>query len=81
VVLPGVYSHMVNLMMHLPDYPLGHLIAFQIEEQIKKGKSLGEEFERMTSYGSVAPDLWMEHAAGRPVSAQPLLRGTEAALK
>jgi len=81
VVLPGVYSHMVNLMMYLPDYPLGHLIAFQIEEQIKKGKSLGEEFERMTSYGSVAPDLWMEHATGRPVSAQPLLRATEAALK
>jgi hypothetical protein len=81
VVLPGVYSHMVNLMMYLPDYPLGHLIAFQIEEQIRKGKSLGEEFERMTSYGSVAPDLWMEHAAGRPVSAQPLLRATEAALK
>jgi hypothetical protein len=81
VVLPGVYSHMVNLMMYLPDYPLGHLIAFQIEEQIKKGKSLGEEFERMTSYGSVAPDLWMEHATGRPVSAQPLLRATEAALQ
>jgi hypothetical protein len=81
VVLPGIYSHMVNLMMYLPDYPLGHLIAFQIEEQIRKGKSLGEEFERMTSYGSVAPDLWMEHATGRPVSAQPLLRATEAALK
>jgi hypothetical protein len=81
VVLLGVYSHMVNLMMYLPDYPLGHLIAFQIEGQIKKGKSLGEEFERMTSYGSVAPDLWMEHATGQPVSAQPLLRATEAALK
>jgi oligoendopeptidase F len=81
VVLLGVYSHMVNLMMYLPDYPLGHLIAFQIEGQIKKGKSLGEEFERMTSFGSVAPDLWMEHAAGQPVSAQPLLRATEAALK
>ena len=81
VVLPGIYSHMVNLMMYLPDYPLGHLIAFQIEEQIRKGKSLGEEFERMTSYGSVAPDLWMENATGRPVSAQPLLRATEAALK
>ena len=81
VVLLGIYSHMVNLMMYLPDYPLGHLIAFQIEEQIRKGKSLGEEFERMTSYGSVAPDLWMEHAAGQPVSAQPLLRATEGALK
>jgi hypothetical protein len=81
VVLLGVYSHMVNLMMYLPDYPLGCLIAFQIEEQIRKGRSLGEEFERMASYGAVAPDLWMEHATGKPVSAEPLLRATEAALK
>jgi hypothetical protein len=82
VVLLGIYSHMVSLMMYLPDYPLGHLIAFQIEEHIdKSGKPLGEEFERMASFGSVTPDLWMEHATGKPVSADPLLRATEAALQ
>ncbi|HVR74151.1 MAG TPA: hypothetical protein VMT52_07465 [Planctomycetota bacterium] len=79
-VLLGIYSHMVSLMMYLPDYPLGHLIEFQIEEHLAGGKGLGEEFERMTRFGSVAPDLWMENATGSPVSVEPLLRATEKAL-
>ncbi|HYH95795.1 hypothetical protein, partial [Hyalangium sp.] len=29
--LLGIYSHMIAYPMYLPDYPLGHLIAFQIE--------------------------------------------------
>ena len=35
-VLLGVYSHMIDAFLYLPDYPIGHLIAFQIEEQMKK---------------------------------------------
>ena len=42
---------------------------------------LGAEFERMASFGSVTPDLWMRHATGEPISAGPLLRAAEAALK
>lgn len=80
-VLLGIYSHMIAYPMYLPDYPIGHLIAFQIEEQVKKSGKLGEEFERMARFGSVVPDLWMEHASGAPVSAGPLLRATEAALR
>jgi hypothetical protein len=79
-VLLGIYSHMINYPLYLFNYPLGHLIAFQIEEHVKKKGKLGPEFERMASYGAVTPDLWMEHATGAPVSAAPLLRATEAAL-
>jgi hypothetical protein len=81
-VLLGIYSHMIQETLYLPDYPLGHLIAFQIEEHLrKKGKSaLGAEFERMARFGAVLPDLWMEHATGAPISAAPLLKATEAAL-
>ncbi|HKC26155.1 MAG TPA: hypothetical protein VKF32_15535, partial [Thermoanaerobaculia bacterium] len=72
-VILGIYSHTISLMNYLPDYVLGHLIDFQIEEQMarasEKGKSLGEEFERMTRFGSVTPDLWMVNATGSPVSA------------
>ncbi len=78
--LLGIYSHMIAYPMYLPDYPLGHLIAFQIEEHLEKKGPLGAEFERMASYGAVTPDQWMEHATGAPVSAEPLLRATEAAL-
>ena len=56
VVLPGIYSHMIDSMLYLPDYPIGHMIAFQIEEQIEKSGNLGTEFERMARMGSVVPD-------------------------
>ena len=81
VVLLAVYSHMIDSFLYLPDYPIGHLIAFQIEEQVKKTGSIGPEFERMAKMGRVTPDLWMEHATGKPVGAEALLAATEEALK
>ena len=79
--LLGIYSHLIApSFLYLPAYPLGHLIAFQLEEKLKGPRS-GAEFERVASYGRVTPDLWMMHATGAPVSADPLLRATEAALK
>ena len=81
VVLLGVYSHMIDSFMYLPDYPIGHLIAFQIEEQMKKAGSIGPEFERMATMGRVTPDFWMEHATGKPVGPEALLAATEEALK
>ncbi|MBI3182234.1 MAG: hypothetical protein HYZ28_08830 [Myxococcales bacterium] len=80
-VLLGIYSHMVSYPLYLFNYPLGHLIAFQIEEQVKKAGKLGPEFERMARYGAVVPDLWMEHATRAPVGAEPLLRATAASLE
>jgi hypothetical protein len=84
VPLLAIYSHMVNNLLYLPDYPLGHLIAAQIEEHLASlpaGRTLGEEVERMTSQGSVVPDLWMRNATGSPVSAAPLLRAAAEALR
>lgn len=80
-LLLGVYSHMISEMLYLPDYPIGHLIAAQIEEHLRSHGPLGAEFERMASFGRVTPDLWMEHATGQRLSAEPLLRMTEAALR
>jgi hypothetical protein len=71
---------MISYPLYLTDYPLGHLIAFQLEEHLKKAGNLGAEFERMASQGALAPDVWMTNATGAPVSAEPLLRATEAAL-
>jgi hypothetical protein len=87
VALLGVYSHMISSFLYLPDYPIGHLIAFQIEDHIKKQAAagggrrvLGTEFERMARYGSVTPDLWMKHATGRPISPEVLLEAAGRAL-
>jgi hypothetical protein len=81
VPLLAIYSHMVNNLLYIPDYPLGHLIAAQIEEHLERAGSLGGEVERMTTIGAIAPDLWMKQATGSPVSAEPLLRAAAAALK
>ena len=79
-LLLGIYSHMIHYPLYLFNYCLGHMIAFQIEEQVKRAGKLGPEFERMAKYGAVTPDLWMEHASGAPVGPAALLRATEAAL-
>jgi hypothetical protein len=80
VVLLGIYSHMIDSFLYLPDYPIGHMIAFQIEEQMRKAGSIGPEFERMAKMGDVTPDLWMVHATGKPVGPEALLEATQAAL-
>ena len=81
VVLLGIYSHMIDSFLYLPDYPIGHMIAFQIEEQIEKAGNLGAEFERMATVGSVVPDVWMKKATGAPVGPEALLHATEKALR
>lgn len=81
VVLLGIYSHMIHSFLYLPDYPIGHTIGFQVQEQMKKAGSLGAEFERVTTYGRLAPDLWMKNATGAPVGPDALLAATERALQ
>jgi hypothetical protein len=81
VVLLAVYSHMIDSFLYLPDYPIGHLIAHQIEEQVRKGGVVGPEFERMAKEGSVVPDVWMKNATGLPVGPEAMLSATDRALK
>ena len=80
VVLLGIYSHMIDSFLYLPDYPIGHMIAFQIEHQMEKAGNIGSEFERMAQTGSVAPDLWMKKATGAPVGPEALLAAAAEAL-
>ncbi len=81
VVLLAVYSHIIHSFLYLPDYPLGHLIAHQIEEQIAKAGSVGSEVERMAKIGNVAPDIWMKSATESAVGPETLLAATERAVK
>ncbi len=78
--LLAVYSHMIDSFLYLPDYPIGHFIAHQIEEQVEKAGAVGPEFERMARTGNVAPDLWMKQATGAPVGPEALLAATRRAL-
>lgn len=80
VTLLAVYSHTINNVLYLPDYPLGHMIAFQVEAQMKKVGDFGPEFERMSRIGAVAPDLWMIQATGAPVGPEALIAAAGEAL-
>jgi hypothetical protein len=80
VTLLAVYSHMIDSILYLPDYPIGHLIAFQVEAKMRAAGSVGKEFERMARLGRVAPDVWMSQATGSPVGPETLLDATGRAL-
>ncbi|MEW6368317.1 MAG: hypothetical protein AB1714_27110 [Acidobacteriota bacterium] len=80
VILLGIYSHMIDAALYLPDYPLGHFIEFQIR-QYMEGKDMASEMERMCKLGSITPDAWMQAAVGAPISAEPMLRAAAEALK
>ncbi|WP_298651460.1 hypothetical protein [uncultured Proteiniphilum sp.] len=78
--LLGIYSHMIDYPLYLPNYPMGHLIAFQIEQQVR-GKNLADEMDRMYTQGSIIPQLWMKNSVGSPISIEPLLTATNKALQ
>jgi len=80
VDLLAVYSHMIDYPLYLPDYPIGHMIAFQIGEQMRQAGSVGPELERMARAGRLTPDAWMRRATGSPVGPEALLAATERAL-
>jgi len=79
-VILGVYSHMIDSLLYLPDYPVGHLIAFQIERHVEKAGAVGPEIERMARQGRLTPDLWMRGAVGAPFGPEALLAATTEAL-
>ncbi len=78
--LLGIYSHMIVYPLYLPNYSVGHLISFQIE-QYMVGRHLAGEVKRMFTIGRVLPNHWMNTAVGAPVSTEPTLKATDEALK
>jgi len=76
----AIYSHMIEDPLYLSNYPVGHLIDFQLD-QFFKGKDFGKESIRIYSAGRLIPQVWMKHAVGSEISIKPLLGATDAALK
>ena len=76
----GIYSHMIDYPLYLSYYPLGHLIDFQIEQQMK-GKNFAEELQRMYTQGRIVPQIWMQRSVGNSISVEPTLKAVDEALK
>lgn len=76
----GIYSHMIDAPLYLSNYPIGHLISFQIEGQVK-GKSMADEIQRMYTQGRLIPQVWMNNSVGVDISIEPLLQAVRKALE
>jgi oligoendopeptidase F len=68
----AIYSHMIVYGLYLPDYAIGHLIAFQIARELRS-RDFGAEIERICRQGHLTPDAWVRGAVGSPISARALL--------
>lgn len=75
----AIYSHMIEIPLYLPAYPLGHLIHYQLNEHFE-GKERGAEIQRIFAQGKLIPQYWMKKAVGSELSAQALLRAGAQAL-
>ncbi len=76
----AIYSHMIDSPLYLPNYPYGHIIQFQLEQQLR-GKNIADEIMRIYPAGRLTPQHWMRHAVGSEVSTKPLLTAAAQALK
>ena len=76
----GIYSHMINSPMYLPNYAFGHLIHFQLEEHFKTHE-FAPEVERIFSLGQLTPNEWMKQAVGTPLSNEAILKAADEAIE
>jgi hypothetical protein len=76
----AIYSHMISYPLYLSSYPMGHLIEFQLEEQLR-GKDFAGEVLRIYRLGRLTPQLWMKRATGGEVSVEPALKVAAEAVK
>ena len=83
-VLLAVYSHMVNAPMYLPNYPLGHIVQYQLEEhlaQYKDPKDFAQEYMRIYRLGRLTPQQWLIQAVGSEPSIEPILHAVDRVVK
>ncbi len=78
--LMGAYQHMVNGMLYLPNYVVGHVIAHQIRAYLE-GKDLAAEIERMCSLPNTSIPLWMQQAVGSDVDEMKMIADVRKAVE
>ncbi len=83
-ILLAVYSHMVNAPMYLPNYPLGHIVQYQLEEHLAKCESQKDfalEYMRIYRLGRLTPKEWLIQAVGEAPTIEPILRAVDRVTK
>jgi len=80
VPIQAIYSHMISSPLYLPNYPLGIIIEFQIE-QFLKTNNFPETIDRIYKLGKLTPNRWMQEAVGANIDIEPMLTAGFEALK
>ena len=83
-ILLAIYSHMVNAPMYLPNYPLGHIVQYQLEEHLAKcptQKDFASEYMRIYRLGRLTPKEWLIQAVGEAPTIEPVLRAVDRVAK
>ena len=83
-ILLAIYSHMVNAPMYLPNYPLGHIVQYQLEEHLAAftaPDTFAREYARIYKLGRLTPKEWLIQAVGAPPSVTPILHVVDHACK
>jgi hypothetical protein len=71
---------MIDYPLYLSNYPMGHLIEFQLEDYLK-GRNFATEAERIFTLGRLTPKYWMLEAVGKELSVEPLLKAVSETLE
>ena len=82
--LLAIYSHMLNYPLYLSNYPVGHIVHYQLEEHLAQFGSdadFAAELQRIYRQGRLTPQAWMQGAVGAPISVEPLLTAVSRILR
>ena len=74
--LLAIYSHMLDYPMYLPNYPIGHIVHYQLEEHLAacgSDAAFAAELQRIYRQGRLTPEHWMQGAVGSAISVEPIL--------
>ena len=75
----GVYSHMIFHGLYLPDYPIGHIIAYKIEKYFSKN-SIGKNMKKLCKLGKITPLKWL-NAISEDLEVKSLLNDVKKAIQ
>ena len=61
---------MIGMMLYLPNYVIGHVLAHQIRTHLTTHGLAGEVL-RMCAQGNLTPQVWLQRALGHDLSPAP----------
>ena len=82
--LLAIYSHMVDVPMYLPNYPIGNIVQFQLSQYLRQcptPQAWAEEYTRIYQQGRLTPNHWLLQAVGATPSIDPMLEAVRKALQ